>query len=630
MPLITLQGVSKAYDDNRPLLTKVDLTVTSQDRIGLIGPNGAGKSTLLKMMAGVDTLDSGTRVLRNGLRIGYLEQEPVFDNDLTIEDAVREGLSEHHAVQTRLFATYEKLADGADVSDRIEDLEHQLERLGGHDVEHKIAASIHGVGLKDASLTCGNLSGGEARRVALAKLLVSSPDLMLLDEPTNHLDAFVIAWLEKQLTQMKVPLVLVTHDRFLLDRVVNKIVEVDRGSIYSYPGNYNEYLMLRIERIASEEKSENTRLALLKRETAWMRAGVLGRGTKANARIKRFDTLAGSKPLEGDVKLEMEIPRGPRLGSKVIEIENLRFAYPEKKILNGLDLKIENGMRLGIVGPNGVGKTTLIKLLLGQLAPDGGSVTIGETVKFGTLEQKREDLDDEATVMEEIAGTGKYVVVGERKVHIAGFLNSFLFPGAKKLVKVGSLSGGERGRVLLAKLLLQDCNVLVLDEPTNDLDLNTLRALEEALCAFYGCVLLVSHDRWFLDRVATHVLYLDDRGGAFLHTGDVSSLLDRWSPDEGIVEQVAEKMPVMANPEGKKSTSKRKLNNKERREFDGLLDEVTTVENEIATLDSKLSDPEIYATGDNQLAVLQKRRTELEELIVVKTTRWEELSEFSG
>jgi ATP-binding cassette subfamily F protein uup len=629
MPLITLQGVSKAYDDNRPLLTKVDLTVTSQDRIGLIGPNGAGKSTLLKMMAGVDTLDSGTRVLRNGLRIGYLEQEPVFDNDLTIEDAVREGLSEHHAVQARLFAAYEKLADGVDVSDKIDRLEHELERLGGHDVEHKIAASIHGVGLKDASLTCGNLSGGEARRVALAKLLVSSPDLMLLDEPTNHLDAFVIAWLEKQLSQMKVPLVLVTHDRFLLDRVVNKIVEVDRGSIYTYPGNYNEYLMLRIERIASEEKSENTRLALLKRETAWMRAGVLGRGTKANARIKRFDTLAGSKPLEGDVKLEMEIPRGPRLGSKVIEIEDLRFAYPEKKILNGLDLKIENGMRLGIVGPNGVGKTTLIKLLLGQLEPDGGSVTIGETVKFGTLEQKREDLDDEATVMEEIAGTGKYVVVGESKVHIAGFLNSFLFPGAKKLVKVGSLSGGERGRVLLAKLLLQDCNVLVLDEPTNDLDLNTLRALEEALCAFYGCVLLVSHDRWFLDRVATHVLYLDDRGGAFLHTGDVSSLLERWSPDEGIVEQVAEKMPVMANPEGKKSRSKRKLNNKERLEFDGLLDEVTIVENEIATLDSKLADPEIYATGDNQLAVLQKRRAELEELIVSKTTRWEELSEFS-
>jgi ATP-binding cassette subfamily F protein uup len=361
-----------------------------------------------------------------------------------------------------------------------------------------------------------------------------------------------------------------------------------------------------------------------------MRAGVLGRGTKANARIKRFDTLAGSKPLEGDVKLEMEIPRGPRLGSKVIEIEDLRFAYPEKKILNGLDLKIENGMRLGIVGPNGVGKTTLIKLLLGQLEPDGGSVTIGETVKFGTLEQKREDLDDEATVMEEIAGTGKYVVVGESKVHIAGFLNSFLFPGAKKLVKVGSLSGGERGRVLLAKLLLQDCNVLVLDEPTNDLDLNTLRALEEALCAFYGCVLLVSHDRWFLDRVATHVLYLDDRGGAFLHTGDVSSLLDRWSPDEGVVDQVAEKMPVMANPEGKKSTSKRKLNNKERIEFDGLLDEVTTIEKEMATLDSKLSDPEIYATGDKQLAVLQKRRAELEELIVVKTTRWEELSEFSG
>lgn len=629
MPLITLQGVSKAYDDNRPLFSGVDLTVTSQDRIGLIGPNGAGKSTLLKMMAGVDALDAGTRVLRGGLRIGYLEQEPVFANDISIEDAVREGLSEHHAVQEKLFATYEQLADGRDVSDKIERLEHQLERLGGHDVEHKIAASIHGVGLKDSSLTCGNLSGGEARRVALAKLLVSSPDIMLLDEPTNHLDAFVIAWLEKQLSQMKVSLVLVTHDRFLLDRVVNKIVEVDRGSIFSYPGNYNEYLLLRAERIASEEKSESTRLALLKRETAWMRAGVLGRGTKANARIKRFNALAGAKALEGDVKLEMEIPRGPRLGSKVIEIENLSFAYPEKKILDGLDLKIENGMRLGIVGPNGVGKTTLIKLLLGQLQSDGGSVTVGETVKFGTLEQKREDLDDEATVMEEIAGTGKYVVVGENKVHIAGFLNSFLFPGSKKLVKVGSLSGGERGRVLLAKLLLQDCNVLVLDEPTNDLDLNTLRALEEALCAFYGCVLLVSHDRWFLDRVATHVLYLDGRGGAFLHTGDVSSLLERWSPDEDVVEQVAEKMPVMQNPESNNSEAKRKLSNKERIEFEGLLDLIADAELKISDIDLQMQDPAVFSAADNKLSELQQLRTVLSGKIDDLTSRWEELSEFA-
>ena len=326
----------------------------------------------------------------------------------------------------------------------------------------------------------------------------------------------------------------------------------------------------------------------------------------------------------------MEIPRGPRLGSKVIEIENLSFAYPDKPILNGLDLHIEKGMRLGIVGPNGVGKTTLIKLLLGMLEADGGSITIGETVKFGTLEQKREDLDDEATVMEEIAGTGKYVVVGESKVHIAGFLNSFLFPGAKKLVKVGSLSGGERGRVLLAKLLLQDCNVLVLDEPTNDLDLNTLRALEEALCAFYGCVLLVSHDRWFLDRVATHVLYLDGRGGAFLHTGDVSSLLERWSPDEQVVAQVAEKMPVMVNPEGKASSSKRKLNNKERTEFKGLLDIIAADEYAITDIDAQLEDPALYSASDGRLTELQGLRKQLEAKVAADTARWEELSELAS
>ncbi|MFT7517358.1 MAG: ATP-binding cassette subfamily F protein uup [Myxococcota bacterium] len=637
MPLITLQGVSKAYDANRPLFTGVDFTVTSQERIGLIGPNGAGKSTLLKMMAGLETLDTGTRVLRNGLRIGYLEQEPVFDNDITIEDAVRAGLDEHSKVLAALEKLYTEMADPELTEGRLDllvrrqsDLEHKLERMGGHDVEHKISAAIHGVGLSDASLTCGNLSGGEARRVALAKLLVASPDIMLLDEPTNHLDAFVIAWLEKQLTQLKVPLILVTHDRFLLDRVVNKIVEVDRGSIYSYPGNYNEYLIRRADRMASEQKSEGSRLALLKRETAWMRAGVLGRGTKANARMKRYDTLASTDKLEGDVKLEMEIPRGPRLGSKVIEIEDLQFAYPDKTILDGLNLKIENGMRLGIVGPNGVGKTTLIKLMLGQLAPDGGKVTIGETVKFGTLEQKREDLDDEATVMEEIAGTGKYVVVGESKVHIAGFLNSFLFPGSKKLVKVGSLSGGERGRVLLAKLLLQDSNVLVLDEPTNDLDLNTLRALEEALCAYYGCVLLVSHDRWFLDRVATHVLYLDGRGGAFLHTGDVSSLLERWSPDEGVVAQVAEKMPVMQNPEGKTaSASKPKLNNKQRSEFDGLLDTIAIDEEAMLAIDTQMADPAVYSSGDGKLAQLQQQRAQLEQRVAQATERWEDLAKLA-
>jgi len=510
--------------------------------------------------------------------------------------------------------------------------------MGGHDVEHRIAAAITGVGLTDSSALCGTLSGGEARRVALARLLVDAPDVLLLDEPTNHLDAFVIAWLEKQLSALKVPLVLVTHDRFLLDRVVNRIVEVDRGSTFSYPGSYHTYVERRAERLASEQKSESSRLALLKRETAWMRAGVLGRGTKAKARQDRFHDLASVKKLVDDAHLEMRIPRGPRLGNKVVKAEGLSFAYGDQPILNGLDLKIEPDMRLGIVGPNGVGKTTLIRLLLGMLEPDAGEVIVGDTVAFGTLDQKREDLDPEATVAEEVAGKSSHVRVGDRDIHVVSFLDQFLFPGNLKFVKVGSLSGGERGRVLLAKLLLQDCNLLVLDEPTNDLDLNTLRALEEALCAFHGCVLLVSHDRWFLDRVATHVLHLDGRGGAFLHTGDVSSLMERWSP--GAVDEkparvgasapkTSDAKPAQVGTDSSASVPSDKvvkLSFKEKKELEQLWAQIETSEMRLSEVDAKLADPSIYQDAGETVPALQKERAELDEELAATMSRWEELA----
>lgn len=638
MPLITLSEVAKAYDEKRPLFKDVTLVVGEKDRIGLIGPNGAGKSTLLKMLAGIELPDSGDRVTKRGLRVGYLEQEPRFDANLTIEEAVRTGLVGRDEVLSELDKLYLELAS-PDLSEsrldtlsrRQEELQHRLDKLGGHDVEHRIEAAIEGVGLPDAQAKCGTLSGGEARRVALAKLLVGTPDVLLLDEPTNHLDAFVIAWLEKQLSALKVPLVLVTHDRFLLDRVVDRIVEIDRGAAHGYPGSYRTYLERRAERLEREAKAEKSRLALLKRETAWMRAGVLARATKAKARIDRFHDLANTAKLEGPVELEMEIPAGPRLGTRVLDIEGVGFAYGERPILQDFELEMGQGMRLGIVGPNGAGKTTLLKILLGQLEPQEGSIRIGETVKFGTIEQKREDLDPEATVVEEVAGKSDHVAVEGRKVHVAGFLDSFLFPGAKKQVKVGSLSGGERGRVLLAKLLLQDCNVLVLDEPTNDLDLNTLRALEEALVAFKGNVLLVSHDRWFLDRVATHVLHLDGHGNHFLHTGDISSMMERVEEraqtrakaKEGV--QQAASAPEPNNSVATVAPKPAKLSFKEKQELASLWEKIEGLEAQIEGIDTRLADPDTYRSDGDEVAVLQRERAALQVVLEQDMERWEEL-----
>jgi len=648
MALITLNDVAKAYDEKRPLFKDVSLVVGSEDRIGLIGPNGTGKSTLLRMLAGIETPDSGTRVCRRGLRVGFLEQEPQLPHDQSIHDAVRAGLAGREDLLEELDALYVELANPELTEKRLEtlstrqvNLQHKLDEMGGHDIDYQIDAAIDGVGLPDPDALCGSLSGGEARRVALARLLVDQPDVMLLDEPTNHLDAFVVAWLEKRLASLRVPLVLVTHDRFLLDRVTNRIVEIDRGGTFEYQGNYVKYVEQRALRMASEAKSEHSRLRLLKRETAWMRAGVLARATKAKARIDRFHELAATPTLVLPSELEMAIPPGPRLGTKVVNVSGVNFAYDERELIKDLNVELQQGMRLGVVGPNGAGKTTLLKLLLGQLqSAEGGEVIIGDTVKFGSIEQKREDLDAEATVAEEVAGKSDHVLVGERKLHVVSFLDSFLFPGDKKFVKVGSLSGGERGRVLLAKLLLQDCNVLILDEPTNDLDLATLRALEEALCAFPGVSITVSHDRWFLDRVATHILYLDGSGKVFLHTGNISSLLERASRlEEENAETTAATLDMEPQAATSKSTSKRptaaipsksrKLSYKERQEFEELESRIAVSEARLAELDASLLDPETYQGSHDLAREMQAERDELATRLDADMERWAELGEFA-
>ena len=639
MALITLTGVAKSHDPKRPLFRDASLVVGEADRIGLIGANGSGKSTLLRLLAGAAAPDEGSRVVRRDLNIGWLEQEPTFPAEATIREVVRAGLSGREELLAELDALYAEMAAPGLADERLEalshrqeSLQHRLDALGGHDVEHRVAAAVDGVGLPDAGARCGSLSGGEARRVALARLLVSGPDLLLLDEPTNHLDAFVVAWLEQQLAALKLPLVLVTHDRFLLDRVVDRIVEIDGGRLHAYDGGYRRYLELRAARLEAEARAEQSRLNLLRRETAWMRAGPPARSTKAKARIQRFHELADAAPAADPGEPELAFPRGQRLGTKVVELRGVSHAYGAREVLPQLDLKLEPGMRLGVVGPNGAGKSTLLNILLGRLAPSGGERVVGETVHLATVDQRREELDPQRTVLEEVAGKNDHVVIGGRAVHVVGFLDRFLFPGTQKELQVGSLSGGERGRVLLSKLMLTGANVLVLDEPTNDLDLATLRALEEALLAFEGAVVVVSHDRWFLDRVATHVLHLDGRGGVHLHTGDLSSLIEKRAAEEAAREAAAPPAPAASRaaappPAAAPAPRERKgLSWKERREYEAAFERIGELEERVAAIDAQLADPATYQGEPELVRGLRAEREAAEADLLEKMARWEELA----
>jgi ATP-binding cassette subfamily F protein uup len=601
--LITVENLSRSLG-NRTLLDDVSFVLGDGERVGLVGANGSGKSTLLRILAGVEVPDGGTVTLRRGLSVGWLEQDPALDPALSVRDAVRRGLAGRDAVLAQLQEAAHAMehAEGARLEEllaRHTRLEHQLEALGGHDVEHRVEATLHSLDLPDFDALCGTLSGGERRRVALARLILSRPDLLLLDEPTNHLDAFVTDWLEDWFLDTQVPLLLVTHDRYFLDRVVDRILELDRGRLISTDGGYSEYLEARAERLAAESHAESARLNLLRRETVWIRRGPPARTTKPKARIHRYEKLVAAAPALTAADLELVIPPGPRLGTRVLEAHGISKRFGARAVLPPLDLEIAAGTRLGIVGPNGAGKTTLLKILLGQLAPDTGRVETGETVRFMGIDQQRSELDPKRSIAEEVAGRSDVVAVDGRPQRIEGFLERFGFPVTRQHTLIGNLSGGERSRVLLAKLLLAGGNVLVLDEPTNDLDLATLRALEEALLIFPGAVLVSSHDRWFLDRVATHILHLDGHGGARLHTGDLSSLLARIKQEAATARGAAQRAPVaaaapVASTAGAPGKRKR-LSTWQARELEQVEARLPAVESELAALDARLADPTLYA-----------------------------------
>lgn len=508
--VFTMNRVSKVIPGGKFILKDISLSFFPGAKIGILGLNGAGKSTLLKIMAGIDTDIQGEARPQPNIRIGYLPQEPVLDPEKTVREIVEEAMSDSINLQAELDAVYAAYADpDADfdaLAAKQAELENQIAATGGHDNERRMEIAADALRLPPWEQKSATLSGGEKRRVALCRLLLSNPDMLLLDEPTNHLDAESIAWLERYLHEFPGTVVAVTHDRYFLDNVAGWILELDRGEGIPYQGNYSAWLEQKEKRLAAEEKQESAHRRALKQELEWVRNNPKGRQSKNKARLARFDELSGKEFQKRSETQEIYIPPGERLGEKVIIADNLSKGYDHKMLYENLSFNLPTGAILGIIGPNGAGKSTLFNILAGRDTPDSGTVDIGETVKIAFVDQSRDALDGDKTVWEEISDGLDNIIVGSYTIPSRAYIGRFNFKGADQQKRVGSLSGGERNRLHLAKLLKSGGNVLLLDEPTNDLDVETLRALEEAILAFPGSALIISHDRWFLDRVATHIL----------------------------------------------------------------------------------------------------------------------------
>ncbi|MBT9290563.1 energy-dependent translational throttle protein EttA [Prosthecodimorpha staleyi] len=503
-----MNGLSKAYPGGKKILDNVHLQFFPDAKIGVLGVNGSGKSTLLKIMGGVDKDYSGEAWVAKGARVGYLEQEPQLDPALDVFGNVMLGVAPKKALVDRYNEISMKLAE--DYSDELMEemttLQDQIDAQGLWDLESKVEMAMEALRCPAPDADVTKLSGGERRRVALCKLLLSEPDLLLLDEPTNHLDAESVAWLEKHLREFKGAVLIVTHDRYFLDNVTSWILELDRGRGIPYQGNYSAWLGQKRKRLEQEGREDEARQRTLAREQEWIAASPRARQAKSKARIQRYEDLVRQADDKQITSAQIIIPVAERLGNNVINFEGLKKGYGDRLLIDDLTFKLPPGGIVGVIGPNGAGKTTLFRMITGQDKPDAGTITIGESVHLGYVDQSRDALDPNKTVWEEISGGNDVIYLGKREMHSRAYCGAFNFKGGDQQKKVGMLSGGERNRVHLAKMLKSGANLLLLDEPTNDLDVETLRALEEALEDFAGCAVIISHDRWFLDRIATHML----------------------------------------------------------------------------------------------------------------------------
>ncbi len=530
--IFSMSGVTKTFKTaNTPVLKNIYLSFFYGAKIGILGLNGSGKSTLLKIIAGVDKNYQGDVVFSPGYKVGYLEQEPQLDENKTVLEIVKEGVSETVAILDEynkindMFALPEVYED-ADKMQKLMDkqaiLQDQIDASNAWELDTKLEIAMDALRTPDSDKKIGVLSGGERRRVALCRLLLQEPEILLLDEPTNHLDAESVHWLEHHLAQYKGTVIAVTHDRYFLDNVAGWILELDRGEGIPWKGNYSSWLDQKSKRLAQESKTASKRQKTLERELEWVRQGAKGRQTKQKARLKNYDKLMSQDQKQLDEKLEIYIPNGPRLGTKVIEAKGVNKGYDDKLLYENLNFTLPQAGIVGVIGPNGAGKTTIFRMIMGEETPDKGEFEVGETAKIAYVDQSHSNIDADKTIWQNFSDEQELVMMGGRQVNSRAYLSRFNFSGSEQNKKVNMLSGGERNRLHLAMTLKEEGNVLLLDEPTNDLDVNTLRALEEGLENFAGCAVVISHDRWFLDRICTHILAFEGDSQVYFFEGSFS------------------------------------------------------------------------------------------------------------
>jgi ATP-binding cassette ChvD family protein len=530
--IYTMAGVGKIYPPNKQVLKDIYLSYFYGAKIGVLGLNGSGKSTLLKIMAGVDTEFIGEAKLTPGYTVGYLEQEPKLDPNKTVKEVVEEGAKEIYDLLAEYDAVNMKFAEEMtddEMNALIEkqgELQDKIDALDAWNIDSKLERAMDALRTPPPDAKIAPLSGGEKRRVALCRLLIQQPDILLLDEPTNHLDAESVAWLEQHLQQYPGTVIAVTHDRYFLDNVAGWILELDRGQGIPWKGNYSSWLEQKQNRLAQEEKQETKRMKTLQHELEWIKMSPKARQAKGKARLNAYEKLVSQEAVEREKELEIFIPSGPRLGDVVINFDNVSKAFDNKVLFENLTFHLPKGSVLGVIGPNGAGKTTLFRLIVGQDKPDSGKIEIGSTVELAYVDQEHETLNPNDTVFDAITGGHEVIKMGNREVNARAYVSRFNFSGSDQTKKVSEISGGERNRVHLARMLKAGANVILLDEPTNDLDVNTLRALEEGIENFGGCAIIISHDRWFLDRVATHILSFEGDSEVIFYEGNFSDFLE--------------------------------------------------------------------------------------------------------
>jgi ABC transport system ATP-binding/permease protein len=621
MSLLVMSDAQLAFG-HLPLLDHTGFALESGERLGLIGRNGTGKSSLLKILAGLSKLDDGSLQMQQGLHMTYVAQEPMLNPDHSVFDAVAEGLSE---VQ-RLRKRYEELALDPDAHEALDAIQSELDARGGWSWEQRVQETLDRLGLEGDSLV-GQLSGGQRKRVALAQALVTQPDVLLLDEPTNHLDIQSIEWLESLLCSHRGAMVMITHDRRFLDAVCTGILELDRGQLQRYPGRFSEYLVQKEQALESESLANARADKLLAQEEVWSRKGVEARRTKSVGRLARLEQLREARAARREVmgQVQLSVASGERSGKIVSRLSNVDKAFGSKSILQDLSFTVLRGDKIGLIGPNGVGKSTLLKIILGGLTPDSGHVETGTKIQVAYYDQMREGLNLEATLADTISPGSEWIEIGDSRQHVRSYLGQFLFPAERAQSPVSSLSGGERNRLLLARLFARPANVLVLDEPTNDLDIETLDLLEQLLQDYAGTVFLVSHDRDFVDHVVTSILAYESPGRWKEYEGGYDDYVLQRSRSLSPSQAVKASKPASPPVPNIVGRPPQRLNSKEKKELEALPLQIEALEAALDAIHHKLSDPEIYKSRPHEIPALQDKQAELEGDIGKAMSRWEAL-----